>query len=411
MTGYGEYGYGEREYTDISYTASWTNAYTFTYVAGTTVVVLPALSGSIPVGTTVRIYAGESVATLAEIFNALETGVIYTSTTSGATNLYVRLVFFTSSRSISPLISELLLTVSQSTSLYTLATQILADCLEPANAAWNIDTELQKYLIPYSWMKTKSHRVAIGEVAEAAGGVAYQDRHGVVKVEAGNYLQRETGSPSLETIGEDRILGMSSPVSTVKNRIQIQTWPYAPGTSQTIWELSGTKPINLSEVLSFDVTWGDIDAAIDCSAAITSSPVGATVTTATYYSYGAHIEVTGSANGQSITALTITGKPLIVVGGEIITETDGESIRRNGDKTLAIMDNPLIQSDTLAEEIAEAILATTANEYRDISIDWRGDPTIELGDKVTVDGIPGVIVTQEFNFSGALKAKAQIRRV
>ena len=411
MTGYSEYGYGEREYTDISYTATWTNAYSFTYVAGTTVVVLPALTGSIPIGTTVRIYAGESISTLAEIIDGAETGVVYTSTTSGATNLYVRLVFFTSSRAISPLISELLLTVSQSTSLYTLATQILADGLEPANATWNIDTELQKYLIPYSWMKTKSHRAALGEVAEAAGGVAYQDRYGVVQVEAGNYLQRETGSPSLATIAQDRILDMTSPVSTVKNRIQVQTWPYAPDSSQTIWELSSAKPINNSEVLSFDITWRDIDAAIDCSASVTSSPVGATVTEETYYSYGAHIEVTGSANGQSITALTITGKPLIVVGGEIVTETDGESIRRNGDKTLAIMDNKLIQSDALAEEIAEAIIATTANEFRDVSIDWRGDPSIELGDKVTVDGIPGVVVTQEFNFNGALKAKAQIRRV
>lgn len=411
MTVYGEYLYGEREYTDTSYLASWSNAYTFTYVAGTTVVVLPVLAAVIPVGSSVRIYAGESIDSMVEIYYGIENGVVFTSTVSGATNLYIRLDLFTSSRAVNPIISEIYFTVSQSTSLYTLATQILADGLEPANAVWEIDTELQKYLIPYSWMKTQSHRAAIGEVAEAAGGVAFQDRYGVVRVQAGNYLQRETGSPSLETIAKDRILDMTSPISTVKNRVQVQTWPYTPDASQTIWTLSGSKPINAAQVLSFDITWRDIDAAIDCSASVTSSPVGATITDETYYSYGAHIEVTGSTTGQTITALTITGKPLEVVGGEIITETDGESIRRNGDKALAIMDNKLIQSRTLAEEIAEAIIATTANESRDVVIDWRGDPTLELGDKVTVDGIPGVIVTQEFNFNGALKAKAQIRKV
>ena len=411
MTGYGVHGYGSAAYTDISYTASWTKAFTFTYEAGTTVVVTPVIAGTIPLGSSVKVYAGETIASMVEIPLSVGTGIVFLSTVSGLTNLYVKLSLFTSSRSISPLIDSLDITVAQSTSLYTLATQILADGLEPANAAWDIDTELQKYLIPYAWMKTKSHRQAIGEVAEAAGGVAYQDRYGIVRVEAGNYLQRETSGAALATIGQDRIYGLSSPVSKVKNRIQIQTYPYKQDSSQTVWTIPRAKAINNGEVVEFDITWRDFDAVTDCSAAITSSPAGATITEATYYSYGAHLEVTGSANGQSITALTITGKPLIVVGGEIVTETDGESIRRNGDKTLAIMENRLIQSDTLAEEIAEAIIATTANEFRDIAIDWRGDPTLELGDKVTVDGFDGVIVTQEFDFDGALKAKAQVRRI
>jgi hypothetical protein len=411
MIGYNEYGYSEREYTDTSYSASWTNTYTFTYVAGTTVVILPALTGTIPVGTTVKIYAGETILTLVEIPDAVETGIVYMSTVSGATNLYVRLVFNTSSRAINPIISSLGLTVKQSTSLYTLATQILADGLEPANADWEIDTELQKYLIPYSWLSQQSHRSAIGLVAEAAGGVAYQNRYGVVRVEAGNYLSRKTAEASLFTIGKNRIYDLSSPVSTVKNRIQIKTFPYVADASQTIWALSSSEDINNAQVLEFDITWHDFEAAIDCSAAITSVPAGATITEETYYSGGAHIEITGSVNGQKITVLTITGKPLIVVGSEIITETDGDSIRRNGDKALSIMENNLIQSNTLAEEVAEDILETTAEEFRDVKIDWRGDPTLELGDKGIADGIPGVIVTQEFNHDGILRAKAQIRKV
>lgn len=411
MTGYGYLGYGSSHYTDISYSSTWTYEYSFTYTAGTTVIVLPTLAGTIPEGTSIKIYAGETLATLTEVPNGVETGVVFLSATSGATDLFVRLVFFTSTRALNPTLASLGLVISQSTSLYTLATQILSDGLTPANANWEIDTELQKYLIPYAFMKTKSHRASIGDVAEAAGGVAYQDRLGVVRVEAGNYLQRETTGTALSTIGENRILNLSSPISQVKNRVQVQTFPYQASADQLVWELSSDKAINNGEVLSFDVTFKDFDAVIDCSSAITSSPSGATITEATYYSYGAHLEVTGSANGQQITALTINGKPLAVVGGELVTETDGESIRRNGDKTLAIMDNKLIQSRELAEEIAEAIIATAAEEFRDVSIDWRGDPTLELGDKVNIVGIDCVIVTQEFSFNGALKAKIQARRV
>lgn len=412
MIGYGYLGYGYSGYTDIPYTATWTKAFSFSYVAGTTVVVLPIITGTIQAGARVQVYAGESIAALVECALDTDTGIAFTSTTSGATNLYVHIVLSTSSRVLNPTIASLNVTIKQSTSLYTLATQIMADGLETANAEWDIDLELQKYLIPYSWMKTKDHRKAIGEVAEAAGGVAYQDRGGIVRVEAGNYLQRETSGAALAVINKDRILGLSSPISTVKNRIQVQTYPYAPGTNQVIWVMSGTKIINSAEILSFDVTWQDnIEAAIDCNLALTSTPSGATISSVTYYSYGAHIEVTGSADGQVINTLTVSGKPLTASGGRIVTETDGPSIRRNGDKTLAIMDNRLIQSATFAEEIAEAIIAITANESRDVSIDWRGDPTLELGDKVTVDGIDGVIVTQEFDFNGALKAKMQIRKV
>lgn len=404
------YGYLEREYEDTPYTATWGKAFSFSYIAGTTVVIAPTLTDAIPVGSSVRIYAGESMATLTEIFDGLDTGIVFTNSVSGTTNLYVRLVLFTSSRALNPIIASLNLVVKQSTSLWTLATQILSDALTDANVEWDVDLELQKYLIPYSWITQQTHREAIGQVAEAAGGVAYQDRYGIVRVEAGNFISQQELLTPLATINKDRILDLSSPISTVKNDIQIMTWPYVAGSNAQVWSLSSAKAINNGEVLSFDVKFNDFDAAINCSAAITSSPAGATITEETYYSDGAHIEVTGSFDEQSITALTVSGQPLTVVGSEVVIETDGSSIRRNGVKTLAILENKLIQSGTLAETIAEDIIATTANESRDISIDWRGDPTLELGDYVDVDGLTGIVVTQEFNFSGALTAKAQIRR-
>jgi hypothetical protein len=92
-------------------------------------------------------------------------------------------------------------------------------------------------------------------------------------------------------------------------------------------------------------------------------------------------------------------------------ETDGESVRRYGEKALVINDNNLIQTTEIAELIAESIVAITASASRDIDLDWRGDPTDELGDVVSVNGTHGVIVAQELNFNGALKASMQIRRV
>jgi len=393
----------------IAYTSTWELAYQFTYLAGTTVTVTPTMVATIPVGTSVEIWAGESTSAYALIENGVSSPVLFTSSTSGLKNLYVKLVLKSSQYGISPTVVSLGLLVAQSTSLYTIATQILADALTDSGGQWNVDQELQKYPIPYAWFDTVKHRYALGKVAEAAGGVAYQDRLGVVQIEAGNFILRQNGT-NLFTIGEDRILDAASPVSEVKNHIIIKTKPYAADTSTTVWTLEGDNEIDNGESRTFQAYFSDYDAVIDTASTLSSSPSGATITSETFYSWGASITVLGSSDGQVLT-LSIAGNPLVIKGARVIEETDGGSIRRNGDKTLTIDDNNMIQSAVVAESIADDILVTTAEEKRDIVIEWRGDPTLELGDKGTVTGYEAVIVEQEFNFNGALSATARLRKV
>jgi len=403
--------YDDCLYSGVNYTGTWDKSYSFTYLAGTTVSITIDLVKSAPIGTTVSIYAGESPTALTLIPEGEKTAVLFTSTTSGATNIYIKLIL-TRTSSVSPVITSLNLKIEQQTSLYTIATSVLSDALVPSSTQWNIDTDLQKYLIPYAWFNPVKHREALKKITEACGGVAYQNRLGVIQVEAANYLQSSiTGTP-LDTIGEDRILNASSPVSDVKNRIQIQCIPYiAKAAPETIWELSGaTNTINNGEEQTFDVVFQDYDAAIDCSATLTSTPSGATITSDEYFSYGGKIVVQGSSDGQEIT-LKVDGTPLIQSGVELIERTDGDSIRRNGDRALSIMDNALIQNKAVAGTIADDILATTKQESRDINLSWRGDPTLELGDEISINGVEGVIITQEFNFNGALSANMQVRKV
>lgn len=405
----GESLLGEDILESLSYVATWSNSYQFDYLSGTTVSITPTLAASIPLGTEVQICAGESLVDCTALESGVKGQVLFTSPTSGLTNLYVKLNLFSSQTGLTPIVSSLELLVEQSTSLYTIATQILSDALTPSNGEWEIDTELQKYPMPYAWFNTIKHREAIGKVAEAAGGVAFQDRYGLVRVQAGNYLSRLNGTAQFN-IGEDRILDAESPVSEVKNRIIIKTRPYVEDTPAIVWELTGEKTIGNGESKTYKATFSDYDAVIDCASSISSVPAGATITSETFYSYGAEITVLGSADGQVLT-LSIAGTPLIIKGAQIVEETDGDSIRRNGDRALTIEDNSMIQSAEVAETIAEDILATTAEEKRDIVINWRGDPTLELGDKGTVTGYDVAIVEQEFNFNGALSVTSRMRKV
>ena len=389
--------------------ATWELAYQFTYLAGTTVSVTPTLSASMPLGTSIEIWAGDTVDEDTQLFSGVKTAVLFTSSTSGLKNLYVKIILRSSQYGVGPTVSSLGLLIEQSTSLYTIATQILADAFTDSGGTWNVDTELQKYAIPYAWFDAVKHRYALGKVAEAAGGVAYQDRYGAVRVQAGNYLLRQNGTSNF-MIGEDRIIDAQSPVSEVRNHIIIKTKPYVAESSTTVWTLEADKEIDNGESKTFQVYFSDYPAVIDAASTLSSVPSGATITSETFYSWGASITVLGSADGQVLT-LSIAGKPLAIKGARVIEERDGDSIRRNGDRTLTLEDNNMIQSASVAETIAEDILETTAEEKRDIVIEWRGDPTLELGDKGTVTGFDAVIVEQEFNFNGALSASARLRKV
>lgn len=404
--------FNECLFNSPSYISEWYYAYSFDYLAGTTVLVTESITASIPDACTVNVYAGETLSTLVFLQDNISTPVLFLSTVSGTDNLYVKIVMTSTSVLVSPEISSLDLIIHQETSLYTIAVQVLEDGLNPSGTDYEVDTELQKYLIPYGWLDTQSHRGALGKIAEAAGGVAFQNRYGTVLLQAGNYIRRITESLNshVDTILDNRIINETSPVSVVKNKIQVQTYPYVPGTETTVWDLRDDKIINNGEVKTYEVKYTSYDAVVDGYASLSSTPSGATITDEIHYSWGAVVEVTGSADGQVLT-LSILAKPLELEGAQLITRTDGESIRRNGYRYSTIKDNKLIQNSTLAGLIAESILETTSQESRDIQIQWRGDPTLELGDEVLKGTFDAALISNDMTYNGAFSETTLMRKV
>ena len=404
--------FNECLFNSPDYVSEWYYAYSFNYLAGTTVIVTYDITAIIPEQCTIEVWAGETLATLVRLQEGVETPVLFLSTVSTTDNLYVQIIMRSTSVGVSPTITSLNILIQQETSLYTIAVQVLEDGLNPSNTNYLVDTELQKYLIPYGWLDTQSHRSALGQIAEAAGGVAFQDRYGTVLLQAGNYIKRITESLNshVDTILDNRIINETSPVSVVKNRIQVQTYPYVPGIETTVWELRDDKIINNGEVKTYEIKYTDVEAVIDGYASLSSAPSGATITSETHYSWGAVVEVTGSADGQVLT-LSILAKPLELEGAQLVTRTDGESIRRNGDRSLTIKDNKLIQNALLAGLIADSILETTAQEQRDIQIEWRGDPTLQLGDEVLKGIFDAALVSNDMTYNGAFAETTLMRKV
>lgn len=406
MSGFGNCAFNKCSFRSQSYTGIWRDSFTFDYEAGATVYINPVLTASIPSGTKVVLYASEDEITWTELTQNELNFVTFVNGVSGNTLLYIKIEMYSYLSGLTPILSSLAIDIHQETSLYTVAVQVLSDALTSRKIGWKVDTELQKYKIPYGWIKTKSHRKALAQIAEAAGGVAYQDRYGNVRVQAGSYISRLSGNTPTDLINSDRILKLSSPVEEIANKVSIVTMPYVEQASQEVWKLSGDAKLDAGETKTFSARYSDFDAVVDAVATLTGA--GATITVAVYKYGGADITV--HATSAVTITLSISGKPLVVSGSRSIQESDGDSIRRYGTKTLEINENNLIQDSVIAEAIAEDIIKFTKNPNRAIEIDWRGDPTDELGDVVSINGMNTVVVSQEFNYNGTLSASAKVRR-
>jgi len=108
--------------------------------------------------------------------------------------------------------------------------------------------------------------------------------------------------------------------------------------------------------------------------------------------------------------LVIQGKPLTVQNKERAIARDETSITENGVLRYEFPANPLVQTLAQAQAIADTLLASVKEPRRDIEVDWRGNPALLLGDKVTVKGKDYHVIRQEISWAGYMQAKSTGRK-
>jgi hypothetical protein len=149
---------------------------------------------------------------------------------------------------------------------------------------------------------------------------------------------------------------------------------------------------------------------IDVVATLDSPPASVAITEATYYGWGASVSIRNTNLTDQQVMLVIEGKPLTVRNKERAIARDETSITENGVLTFEFPANPLVQTLAQAQAIADALLASVKDPRRDIEFDWRGNPALELGDRVTVKGKDYHVIRQEISWQGYLSARLTGRR-
>lgn len=299
--------------------------------------------------------------------------------------------------------------VQQNVSLYALAEQVLHDVGLLPGEYW-IDPVLQQTVIPWAWLQPMSHREALRLIAEAALAVVYADRDGVVRIET---MGRVPATPVLTITADDYFPPLQAPSrqDQVANEIVVTTQPLRPADApQEVYRSTTPISVPAGQTVTVRVQYNQ-PPVIEAEASLVLPPAEVSITDVTYFAWGAEVTIQNTGTSAVDVTLVITGKPLSVQGGEQVVARDPVSITENGVLRYQYPDNPLVQTLAQAQAIATALLASAKDPRRDLELEWRGNPALELGDRVTVVGQDVHVIRQEITWAGALSARMTGRKV
>ena len=298
--------------------------------------------------------------------------------------------------------------VLQNKSLYELAEIVLQDA-GLNSSEYIIDTDLQNIVVPYAWFNPISHREALRSIAEAGLAAAFQNRDGKIQIESFLITGDE---PVLEITEDDYFPPLRAPSrqDQVANEIIVDTQPLRPATTpEEVYR--SNEPITIPASSTKTVTaFYNSPPVIEAVASLDNPPTGVSITDTTYYGWGASVKIQNTNTTNKQVTLVIQGKPLTVQNKERAIARDEASILENGLLTYEFPANPLVQTLAQAQAIANTLLVSVKDPRRDIEVEWRGNPALLLGDRVTVKGKDYHVIRQEIDWQGYLSARLTGRK-
>jgi hypothetical protein len=304
--------------------------------------------------------------------------------------------------------------VLQNITLYDLATAVLNHA---GIVNRYIDPELQNYLIPYAYFDDVSHRECLRTIAQASLSQVYVDRLGVLRIEGPSYLETNS-AVSVTNITGDDYFDKDNPnnYNDLANYIVVKTQPLAPAAAEEVYETKddNLETIGIGETKTILIFYKK-KPVINASISLVDAPSGTSITNIDYYAWGAEITVLGGSV-EGTFKISATGNPLEVQGSQPIIAQDKASIREHGKKTYTFEDNPLIQTVEMAQTVAQKCLALSKDSRRDLDLNWRGNPALQLGDRITVPNSKTTtadfyIVSQNLEFDGGLRVTTKGKKV
>jgi hypothetical protein len=248
-----------------------------------------------------------------------------------------------------------------------------------------IDATLKNVLVPAAYFDTQKHREALRKIAEAGLAVAYcrrEDGRLIIETLKNPLIDEQTETvflhpafpAEIETVqvygigADDYFPGKRHPDAEIKNSISVTTQPLLPGERKEVYK---SEEITLKAGEEYSTT--AFYEHSPCFGAVpeVDSPYQVDIISATHYAWGMYLKIKNNHSETLTFTFSITAYPLEVRSQQVVTKKDEVSIAENGLKSYDFPDNPLVQSTSVAQVIADNLLAVCAPARRNADVDWR----------------------------------------
>lgn len=216
----------------------------------------------------------------------------------------------------------------------------------------------------------------------------------------------------------------------LKNTIEVISAPYViQDWKDDLYKSGAAIPFSIDEQKTIQIRYSSIpvrtpDVTVygtDSSGTITRHAITGEVTNnpwtnavfPTYYAWGADVDIT-RLDAESYCVIFVSGYELKPME-EINTSSDSDSILKFGPLVYRLKKNHLIQDRILAAAIADDLLDSYKTERKDVTLDWRGNMSLELNDLIEVYQYKQMnqedfsIYKQNSEFDGAFKQNTEAR--
>ena len=310
------------------------------------------------------------------------------------------------------------------TNLLGLAIHVLQDAGLTADD-YLLDSALADWLVPNAYFDRMTHREAIRLITEACLGYAYCDREGRVKIVSTRQPHDVFVLPMMPTtpvtalnlgyqITDDNFFSQSRPQDwgQVANKIEVESQPLVTGAITELYRSPIPIELSAGQMEIVRVHFNEVPA-VSVTASLTGAPAGTTIQLAEYFSWGARIGIHSASAGTC--TLVLNGRALQRRDKEIAVATDQQSITQNGTLLYKFSANHLVQTPVIAQRLATMILAAYKDPAHDLTLQWRGNPALEVGDVVSVTEHGTTdrfkVVRQEIDIETGLQATLNGRKI
>lgn len=305
-------------------------------------------------------------------------------------------------------------------SVYNLAVNLLESArLVMPDLKYNIDSLLTSYIIPVAYFPRQSYQKCLKELMGACLGFAYCDRNGVLQLKANPLTEAEV--PDLE-ITQDDYFTKKQPAKSdeLVNYIEITTQPLELNAEDKIYTGKKTT-IAAYSTIEVEAKYNGAPC-VNATATLVSEDTtsGVTIQSAQYYAWGAIVTINNAAITNGTFKIEIAGRKYSVQGEQVVIVSDPESIRENGTIKHELQENHLIQTEAVAQSVGNILLQSYKLPKKDVDIDWRGNPALELADTIripeyqkgNINTVGNFVVTKnQLQYDGSIRCATSARKV